>query len=130
MPPALTMPGIAAMRLGQPPGVAVILGEPIDHPVRAVGEGDEPGGGDDPRLAHAAAQQLSRPPRAGDERAVADDEGADRAGEALREAERDRVGRGGELARRHPEGHRGVEEPRPVDMERHAVAAGDRSDRG
>ena len=58
----------------------------------------------------------------------ADDDRADRAAEALRQAERDRVGRRGEVPRADAERDRGVEEPRPVDVERDAVVVGDRRD--
>ena len=46
--------------LGEPTGVGVVLGEAVDHPVRAVGQGDQPGRGQDPRLAHPAADELAR----------------------------------------------------------------------
>src|SRR5581483_9874263 len=39
-------------RLGQPPGPGVVVGQPVDH----LGQGDDAGGGDHPRLAHAAAE--------------------------------------------------------------------------
>ena len=120
-----------AERLGQPPGVGVVLGEAVDHAVRAVGEGDQAGRGEDPRLAHAAADHLPRPARAPDHVLRADDHRADRAGQALREAERDGVGRAGEVQGGHAGvalGHDGVPEPGAVDVERDAAPAGDRRD--
>ncbi len=54
--------------------------------------------------------------------AAAHDDRADRAGEALREAEGGAVSAGQELVRRRVEGHDRVEEPRAVDVERHARA--------
>ena len=80
--------------------VAVILGQPVDHPVRPVREGNEPGSRDDARLAHPAAEQLPRPSRPADERTVADDQGPDGAGEALRETKGHGVRRSSEFARR------------------------------
>ena len=100
-------------------------------PSRAVLERDEPGRRDDARLAHAAAEQLPGAVRAADERARPDDDRADRAAEALSTG-RTRPSR---PAPRGPPGStpsatRGVEEPRPVDVERDAVVVGDRGDGG
>ena len=61
----------------------------------------------------------------------ADDDRADRAAEPLGQAERDRVGRVGQVPRGHAVrslGDDGVPEPGAVDVERDAVAAGDRRD--
>ena len=106
VPPAATMPSIAGQGLGQAAGVGVVLGEAVDHPVRAVGQGDEAGRGEDPGLAHPATDHLAGPARAPDDVARPDDDRADRAGEALRQAERDGVGRVGQVRRRGRPGRR------------------------
>ena len=54
-------------RLGQAAGVGVVLGQPLDHAVRAVGQGDQPGGGEDPGLAHPATDHLAGAARAPDD---------------------------------------------------------------
>ena len=64
MPPAAPDAVEAAQGLGQSAGVGVVVGEPVDHAVRPVRQRDEPGGREDPGLAHAAADQLARPRRA------------------------------------------------------------------
>ena len=79
--------------LGEAPRVGVVLGEAVDHAVRAVAERDQSGRGKDPRLAHPAADHLARAARAPDHVLRPDDHRSDRAGQTLREAERDRVGR-------------------------------------
>ena len=91
-------------------------------PVGSVAQGDQPGRGDDPGLAHPAAHQLAGATGAGDERGVADDERSDRAGQALRQAERGGRARRQEVAGRHAEGDRRVEQPRPIDEQRNADA--------
>ena len=54
--------------LGEAAGVGVVLGEPGDRAVGAVGQRDEAGRGEHADLAHAAADQLARATGAGDER--------------------------------------------------------------
>ena len=44
--------------LREPAGVLVVVGQPLDHPVAAVPQRDEPGRGDHARLAHPAADEL------------------------------------------------------------------------
>jgi hypothetical protein len=73
----------AAEALGQRARVLMILGEPIDHG----GQRDDPGGCNYPRLAHPAAQQLARTPRAFHERARPAKHRSHRAGKALGETE-------------------------------------------
>jgi len=106
----------------------VVLGEPVDHAVRTVAQGYQPGRGKHADLAHAAADELSPAPRSVDEFLRSDDERANGAGEPLREAERHRVGRLGQLPRRQAESNRCVEEARTVDVEWHAVVVGDLGD--
>ena len=86
--------------LGQPARVGMVVGQALDHPVRAVAQGDEAGGGEDPDLAQPATDELAAAARPPDEVLRADDDRADRAAEPLREAERspNRPGRPG-LAR-------------------------------
>ena len=57
----------AGQGLGEPARVGVVLGQPVDHPVRAVRQRDEPGRGQDAGLAHPAADQLAGAARAPDE---------------------------------------------------------------
>ncbi len=82
-------------------------------------------------LAHPATDQLAGAARPADDLARADEHRADRAAEALGQAERDGVGRVGQVARRDAGralGHDRVPEPGAVDVERDAVAPGDRRD--
>ena len=74
-------------RLGQAAGARVVLGEPIDVVVERV----DAGGRDDPGLAHRAAEAVLAAAGLRHRLARAREEGAERAAEALREAERDRV---------------------------------------
>ena len=78
-------------------------------------------------LAHPAADHLARTTRPCDELGAAHDDRADRAGEALGEAEGGAVGLG-QADRRAgvPQRDDGVEEARAVDVERHAVLVGKR----
>ena len=78
---------------GQAAGVGVVLGQACDGAVRAVAQGDQPGRGQDADLAHAAADELAAAAGAGDEVAAAHHHRSDRAGQPLRQAEGDRVGR-------------------------------------
>ena len=71
-----------------------------------------------PSLAHAAAQQLARAPRAPDEVAPADDDGADRAGEAFRQAEGRRLHVPQEDRRGRAERDDRVPQACPVDVDR------------
>ena len=73
--------------LGEPARARVVVGEPLDVVVERV----DAGGGDDPRLAHRAAEEVLLAPRALDRLGRAREERAERAAEALREAERDGV---------------------------------------
>ena len=106
----------------------MVLGEALDRAVRPVGQGDQPGRREDPGLAHPAADQLAGAARAPDDVAPADDDRADRAGEPLRQAERDGVGRIGQVRRADALGHDRVPEPGAVEVERDAVVVGDRGD--
>ena len=85
----------------------MVLGEPLDHALGPVAEGDQAGGRQDADLAHAAADELAGATGARDEAPLADHDRADRAGQALREAERGAVGAGrAELRRSVPQRHR------------------------
>ena len=114
--------------LGQAAGIGVIVGEALDHPVRTVAQGNQPGRGQDAHLAKAAADQLAGPAGAPDEVALADEDRADRAGQPLRQAERDGVGRSGQVAGRDALGHHRVEEAGAVDVQRNSPLVGDRGD--
>ena len=85
--------------LAEAAGIGVVVGEAVDHAVRAVRQRDETGRREDAGLAHPATDQLARAARPPDDVARADDHGADRAAEALAQAERDGVGGVGEVAR-------------------------------
>ena len=76
--------------VGEIPGVGMVVREAVDHAVRAILEGDHPGRREDPGLAHPATDHLAGAAGTIDEPRIADDEGADRAAEALRQAERRR----------------------------------------
>ena len=89
-------------------------------------QGDQPGRREDPGLAHPAADHLPGAARAPDDVAPADDDRADRAGEPLRQAERDGVGRIGQVRRADALGDDRVPEPGAVDVERDAVGVRDR----
>ena len=110
-------------------GVGVVVGEARDGPVRAVGQGHEAGRGEDADLAHAAAEQLARAPGAPDEVPAPHDDRADRAGEALGQAERHAVRRAGEVLRVGAERDDGVPEAGAVHVERDAVRVRDLRDR-
>ena len=112
-------------RFGEAASVPVVLVEALDHARVAVLQRHEAGGRDDPDLAHPAADHLARAAGAEDEVLRADDDRADRAGEALAEAERERVGRAGEVARGLAERDRGVEEAGAIDVQRDAVLVGE-----
>ena len=114
--------------LGQPSGVGVVLCEALDHAVWSVRQRDDAGGCEDPGLAHPATDHLACPPRSPDHVAPPDDDRPDRAGQALREAERHGVGRVRQLGRTDALGHDRVPEPGAIDMERHLVGARDRGD--
>ena len=74
----------------------VILGQALDVVVERV----EAGGGEHAGLAHAAAEQLAQPARAGDRLGRGDDDRPDRRAQALGEAERHAVGAGARLGQR------------------------------
>jgi hypothetical protein len=76
--------GIHVARLGEQPGVLVVLGEPVD----VVVEGVEPGGGQDADLPHPAAHPLAPDPRFRDRLVRADHQRPDRGAEALAQADR------------------------------------------
>src|SRR5260221_11134416 len=99
----------------------MILGETLDHPLGPVAQCDQAGGRDDPDLSHSTADQLPRPACAPDEVVRPDDDAADRAGKALREAERDAVRRAGEIRRADPEGDDRVPEAGPAAVQREAA---------
>jgi hypothetical protein len=66
-------------------------------PAGSIAQRDEAGRREDAHLAHPATDELASPMRPGDDVARADDDAADRAAEALAQAERDRVGRTGQV---------------------------------
>ena len=125
-PPGETMPSSSARPSARRRALAWSSARRSIMPVGPVAQGDQAGRGQDADLAHAAADAACAPRRARQMKSRrADDDRADRAGEALRQAERhaSRPGRRGR-ARRTPERDDGVEEARAVDVERDAAARG------
>ena len=127
-------------RLGRPArrNDAVHPGQPVGHGGRW--RGPRPGGGSSrpvhrtgrparrrpgSRLAHPATDHLPGATRAPDDVPPTDDQRADRAGQPLGQAERDRVGRVGEVGRAQSLGDDRVPEAGAVDVERDAVGVGD-----
>ena len=53
--------------IGESTGVGMVVGKAVDHAGRAVLQGDQPGRGKDPGLAHAATDELAGPPCPGDD---------------------------------------------------------------
>ncbi len=100
-------------RLAEPPGIGVIVREPLDVVVEPV----DARGGDDAGLAHRAAEHVLEPPRLARAVARGRDERAEGTAEPLREAQRDRVGLASPLRRRQAGGHGGVHEPGAVEMD-------------
>ena len=83
----------AVKRPGERAGTRVIVGEAIDVVVERI----QTGSSDDPCLAHRASEQVLLTPRALHQLARAREQCAERAAEALREAERHRVEAGRDL---------------------------------
>ena len=97
----------------------VVVGEPFDLRV----ERDERRSRRDARLVHArAAEPAQRLVRELDHLRAAGENRTHRRAEALVQADRHRVRRGRKLRHRDAERDRGVEEPRPVEMDVGAVA--------
>ena len=84
-----------------------------------------PGRGEDSRLPHAAAQHLAPAPRGPDEVAPAAQHRADRRAEPLRQAHRHRIEALRDRPRRHALLHRGVPQPRAVEVQREPCAVGE-----
>ncbi len=109
--------------LGEPARAGVVVGQPLD----VVVEGVHAGGGDDPGLAHGAAEQVLLAPRALDRLGRAGEQRAERAAQALREAERHGVEVPADRRRRDARRDGGVEEPRAVEVgSQPALARGSR----
>ena len=106
--------------LGQAAGVRVVIRKPLDVVVERV----EPGGRDDPGLAHRAAEEVLEAPRLRHPLPRPGDERAERAAEALGEAEAHGVELAPVLGRRDAGGDRGVEEPGAVQVRREPVNPG------
>ena len=100
--------------LAEAAGAGVVLGQPLD----VVVEGVDARGGDDPGLAHRAAELVLVAPRAQHPLRRPRDDRAERAAEPLREADRDRVGVARDRGRLIAARDGGIEEPRAVEMER------------
>ena len=94
----------------------MVVGQALDHGV----DRHQAGRRQHPYLAHAGAQDLAPAGRLVDEVAAAAHHAAHRAGEPLRQAYRHRIRRRGQIRGRRFQGHRRVEQPRPVQV--HAEA--------
>ena len=103
----------AASPSREPPRARVVVGEPVDVVIERVDAGRR----DDPRLAHRAAEEVLEPRAPRHQLREPGDERAERAAEALREAERDRVEAARRSRRRDPERDGGVQQPRAVEVE-------------
>ncbi len=99
-------------RFGEPSRAGVVVREALDVVVERV----DASRGDDPGLAHRAAEEVLLPPGALDQLPRAREQGAEWAAEAFREAERDRVEAGSDRRRLDAERSRGVEQPGAVEM--------------
>lgn len=97
---------------GEEACVGVVLGQARRH----LFERNEAGSGQDARLAHAAAEGFAVDARLGDERAGADEHGADGCAETLGEAEHDGIEAGGERADVEAEMSRGIEDACAVEV--------------
>ena len=112
--PAAASPSAERARAG------VVVGETLDVVVERV----DAGRGDDPRLAHRAAEEVLLAPGALDELLGACQERSERAAEPLRQAERDGVEAGGDLGRRDALRRRGVQEAGAVEVHGEPELAG------
>ena len=110
--------------LGEQAGTRVVVGEPVDVVLERV----DARRGDDPGLAHRAAEEVLLAPGALDQLARAREQRAERAAQALRETERDGVEAGGDLGGVDAERDGGVEQARAVEVDREAELARGRDD--
>ena len=106
---------------GDGAGAAVVFGEAVHH----LGEADDAAGGQQTRLAHAAAEALSPELGLVDEGLRPAQERADGGAEALAEADGDGIERVRDGADIDAEGDGGVEGPRAIEVHGDAVAVGD-----
>ncbi len=111
--------------LAEPAGVRVVIRKPLDVMIERV----EARGGNDARLAHRAPEEVLHAPRLRHPLARAGHERAQRAPEALGEAERDGVELAPVLGCRHSARHGRVHQPRAVEMDGEIVSAGLGDDR-
>src|SRR5512143_3238856 len=114
-------PGYLHEALREALRVRVVLGEPSAHLL----ERDESGRRDDAGLTHRATEQLAHTARLRDRLGVAADDGTDRRGEALREAELHGVDVLRECLRIDAERGRRVEDARTVEMDTHPARMGE-----
>src|SRR5256886_4378626 len=113
--------GQPAQAFGEAAGVAMVLGEALDHLI----ERDQAGRGHHSGLAHPAAQHLAHSPRALDERTRPRQHGTDRRAEPLRETEHHGIDGIGEPADVDPLRHGGIEDSGAVQMHGKASLVGD-----
>ena len=105
-------PLMRASARGQLPGVGVVLGQPGDVMLQGV----QRGGGQHPRLPHAAAQHLAVPHRLGNQRPRPGQGRPDRRTQPLAETDAHRVEPLGPAGRIDARGHHGIEQPGAVEM--------------
>src|SRR5207244_13562908 len=101
----------------------------VRNPVDMVVEGVERRGGDDSRLAHRSAEVVLPTARPRHQLVRTGDQRAERATEALGEAERDRVESAPDSRGRDAARDRGVHEPGAVQVDPQVVLATDGEDR-
>jgi hypothetical protein len=111
--------------LRETPGIGVVLGKPFDHSGRSVAQRHETRRREHSNLAHPAADELASTARPPDEGPVPDHDRSDRAGQGLRQAERNAVGGSAQIRRRNAEGDDGIPEAGAVDVKWNAPASRD-----
>src|SRR5437879_13090526 len=97
----------------------MIVGDPVDVVVQRV----QRGGGDDPRLAHRASEEVLATSSVRHQLRGTGDQRSERTAEALREAERDGVETASDARRLDSARDRGVDEARTVQMHDEVVLA-------
>ncbi|NJK31218.1 MAG: creatininase family protein [Deltaproteobacteria bacterium] len=109
--------------LGEQARVRMILGEPGDHGL----ERDDTHRRDHPGLPHTPTEPPANVPRLLDEFDLAGQHRAERAAQALAEREHDRVDVASIFVHARARRDRGVEDPRPVEVDRQAALARERA---
>ena len=101
---------------GEALGLAVVVGEAFDHGL----QGDDPGRCRESRRSPTTAEQMPYSHRLGDKVAGPGEDGAEGGAETLVQAQGDGVGHRRQLPGRDAQRHGGIENPRPVQVNRDA----------